>query len=696
MADGPTRASDPAAGGPGQPAGQEVLGNEAYLGGLRSPWKAAQQVPGLRETGQLIREVFEEFLDGQPDEWPEKLLNTRLGESLDQTLSEELAQRLARKLGCSAAKGLSGCLRPHIARVLTELSGDPDVSVPDWLLRGAPIGVSQPIPHHGVFPPVDPKEERPEAEAFWTKQATDCFYRSLEEEAGWVNEKLHEMTEAGYLTEFPSLAAAQAVHGEVVVNKMACLVKVLASGDLKRRLIVDMLRSGANDLAQVTERIVLPRILDLSACLRRLLSLCAGDGFVDQLVLDFVDAFYSVGVHEDEARYQFVQGPDGRLYRFDVLAMGGAAAPLIWGRVAAWVMRQSSAIYPSDELRIQCFVDDPWMAARGARARRRRMLAVVVLFWMALGLRLSWAKKQFGPEITWIGVQTSASLEEIVFTVPAKFLDKLKTDLQGFLAAHAIPLKAMRSFAGGLSWVAGVFRWLRAFLSPLWAAIASAAGWQGPPGTATIGASQVRHALLWVQAFLEGHEGALARRIGVAPRTATSVTQIVCDASPWGLGAILTVNDVPVSWLADAITDLDLDILGKARGDCRGQAVFEALCIAVSLRTWAAVWRDENSILVTRSDAIAALGALNKTSSSDPTMNRVAREVALDLSEGSYELDVLGHPPAQWNTATDALSRLFAPAPDRLDIPEFLLDTPRAQPAERTAAWWRTAAAPRG
>ena len=124
--------------------------------------------------------------------------------------------------------------------------------------------------------------------------------------------------------------------------------------------------------------------------------------------------------------------------------------------------------------------------------------------------------------------------------------------------------------------------------------------------------------------------------------------------------------------------------------------MLEAFCILVALRSWAARWRDEPAIIMARSDAMAALGAMNKTSSSNASMNRVVRETALDLAEGSYELDILGHLPATWNVATDALSRLFAPAPGTAEVPEYLPPDRRIWPEPRSAAWWRTAALPSG
>ena len=262
------------------------------------------------------------------------------------------------------------------------------------------------------------------------------------------------------------------------------------------------------------------------------------------------------------------------------------------------------------------------------------------------------------------------------------------------LSSRTISLKQLRSTAGGLSWIAGLVRWLRPFLSPLWGAIALAASWEGPPEKATIGTSQIRHALQWLAAFLEGQEGCLIRLLAVAPRSVQAITEIQADASPWGMGATLSVNGEIKKWFGIPLEDGDLHLLGFARGDCRGQALAETLCLAVALKEWAADWQDEQTVLMARSDAVAALGALNKLSSTQPAMNTIVREIAFDLAESRYDLELLSHVPATWNKLPDALSRLFAPEGDRLLVPEELRSEDRTWPAVRDSSWWRTRGPP--
>ena len=135
-------------------------------------------------------------------------------------------------------------------------------------------------------------------------------------------------------------------------------------------------------------------------------------------------------------------------------------------------------------------------------------------------------------------------------------------------------------------------------------------------------------------------------------------------------------------------------MLGFARGDCRGQALAEALCLAVAVREWAEDWQDERTVLLARSDAVAALGAINRLTSSTPALNKIVREIALDLAESRYDLELLSHVPATWNTTPDALSRLFAPEGDRLQVPAGLRAEDRTWPRVRDRTWWRTLGPP--
>eukprot|EP00969_Alexandrium_andersonii_P111855 4940245-Alexandrium_andersonii.AAC.1 len=55
---------------------------------------------------------------------------------------------------------------------------------------------------------------------------------------------------------------AQERFGGGTVSKVALILKTKADGSTKRRLVVDLRRSGGNALARAPQRIVLPRIVD--------------------------------------------------------------------------------------------------------------------------------------------------------------------------------------------------------------------------------------------------------------------------------------------------------------------------------------------------------------------------------------------------------------------------------------------------
>ena len=204
-----------------------------------------------------------------------------------------------------------------------------------------------------------------------------------------------------------------------------------------------------------------------------------------------------------------------------------------------------------------------------------------------------------------------------------------------------------------------------------------------------MGKRQIAHALRWLRRFLEGNQGELARRIRALPKMSDIVIQMVMDASPWGMGGVLFINGRPKEWFASPLEDYDLKILEEKRGMPDGQASFEALAILIALRAWAQTWQDEAALILTRSDSMAALGAVLKSSAGTVRMNRVTQELALDMAEGLYEPAIVSHLPAQWNVLADALSRMFQPGKNT-GIPHELNNVPRVDVDGRGPSWWRT------
>ena len=173
----------------------------------------------------------------------------------------------------------------------------------------------------------------------------------------------------GYATKCTSWQEVVAYTGPgASLTKLGCIQKARPDGSTKTRLVVDCRRSGVNGLMVIRQRVVLPRVSDVALDWKALRH--QGEP-IEIAVVDFCDAFYHCRL----------------------------------ARLAAALVRLAQSI-GWDKLRIQCYVDDPLILAQGpCHATRAVNLALPLLFWQALGCRMSWAKLQRGTQVEWIGFQ---------------------------------------------------------------------------------------------------------------------------------------------------------------------------------------------------------------------------------------------------------------------------------------------------
>ena len=54
---------------------------------------------------------------------------------------------------------------------------------------------------------------------------------------------------------------------------------------------------------------------------------------------------------------------------------------------------------------------------------------------------------------------------------------------------------------------------------------------------------------------------------------------ITADASPWGVGAFLTVNGAVLEYFLDPLTELDVAMFQHTIGDAAGQQTWECLAV---------------------------------------------------------------------------------------------------------------------
>jgi hypothetical protein len=206
--------------------------------------------------------------------------------------------------------------------------------------------------------------------------------------------------------------------------------------------------------------------------------------------------------------------------------------------------------------------------------------------------------------------------------------------------------------------------------------------------------------LNWLLALMsgKGDKPALQRTLDWRVALAPPSILVTVDASPWGMGAVLsTTGGVPLAWFAAEVTDLDCEILKVERGDCRAQAALEGLALLIALREWAPWWESQRLRAHVRSDSAAALGSTEKMASPTFSMNLLARELALDVAWSKYGVELVsyGHVAGPLNAWADALSRLKAPT-ECARVPEELAAMDPTTVADRRPAWWLSFAGTRG
>ena len=90
-----------------------------------------------------------------------------------------------------------------------------------------------------------------------------------------------------------------------------------------------------------------------------------------------------------------------------------------------------------------------------------------------------------------------------------------------------------------------------------------------------------------------------------------------------------------------------------------------------------------------RGDNVAALTMLSKMQPKSVSLQVIARELALDLSQCSYAPDFIEHVPGIANGIADALSRMAERNSD-FQLPIMLSNARYDAPPVRNSSWWRT------
>eukprot|EP00435_Cladocopium_sp_Y103_P022262 s2504_g5.t1 len=257
------------------------------------------------------------------------------------------------------------------------------------------------------------------------------------------------------------------------------------------------------------------------------------------------------------------------------------------------------------ECRAQIYVDDPLFSIPGEGDDAAHLLSLTLLCTRIFGFPLKLSKASAGQTVRWIGAEIQAGEDEegrfVQVTIPEEKTEKLLAEVDRMLKAPVVGTKQLRSFAGGMAFVAGL--------------VPEDEGWE-----------------------------------------------IITDACLWGIGGILYHNGMPKRWFSSPLSPELLEKFKAQKGDPAFNTAWEALALLVALRLWLPRCPKFLAVRI-KSDNVGALRMLLKLTSQSGALATIAREVALDVAGGNYSIGELEHVPGITNVAADALSRLFAPHP---------------------------------
>ena len=110
-------------------------------------------------------------------------------------------------------------------------AGDPDVELGEWLQHGAPTGVANDIKGVGIFPQTLPKgEPHEDIWRFWARIEPTANYASIHESEDLVKKGIKRLSEKGFVTIYKNWGEVLKKFGNVVVSKMAAVVKPKEDG----------------------------------------------------------------------------------------------------------------------------------------------------------------------------------------------------------------------------------------------------------------------------------------------------------------------------------------------------------------------------------------------------------------------------------------------------------------------------------
>ena len=674
--------------------------DEFYLGGMRNPRKAVERLWKLQDAGEEVRRVWEDMVVMFPDYLK---LGREYGSDRAQ-YDEELLQRWKRVFGdllkVERGEGVTlhdnwmfrSPLDGELWDAWCKFAGDPEHCLGEWAANGVPLGMAEQIPlSKGVFPPTRDKDasddQTPEIEA----QVNVENYRSFYDQPEDAELEVERLVAAGFAL-IVSKEEACRRFGVGTVSRLALIVKDKPDGSRKRRVIVDMRRSGGNDRATCPERIILPRIVDVTYMAKNMYSRAErmivqgkrkrsnSEVKAELVSFDLQDAFCHFGLCQSELRNALAPRDDNSFMLFRAMLFGFKTAPLIMGRLSAAVGRLMAALIKPDQGQSQVYVDDLLMLIRGTEDERHSMVSLLLYTLRALGVQVSLRKGERGEQLKWIGVTINLEWtsdpqckKRIVYAIPKTMILEIKETLESWQGRGMIGIRELRTLTGKLSWVAGIVIRMRWAVSVLYSVIASMEedirndtetlrarrreDDRRKPHLVTVKRLEV--ARRWLIEVMKDPDRMLLKTELLEEKPLEWA--IVCDACPTGYGAVLTKVShrartlQPVEAYEAMFTKTEAKMLALEWGESSSQGPLEAIGLWRAIKTWAT--KIQGTGLLIRSDSAVTLVMAEKGSSSSVSMNFMGGELTILAEKLDLPPLKTQHLAGKLNEEADWLSR---------------------------------------
>ena len=97
------------------------------------------------------------------------------------------------------------------------------------------------------------------------------------------------------------------------------------------------------------------------------------------------------------------------------------------------------------------------------------------------------------------------------------------------------------------------------------------------------------------------------------------------------------MNVKAIAYFSETVSKDDEIILELKRGEPESHQGFEAIALLIAVRLWLPCWKSKRFSLAIRNDNIGALTICSSLKGKSGPMKAVARELSLDIAEGSFE-----------------------------------------------------------